>query len=107
MYVLNDAVNGLTVAPGVQRKILASDGKLMTVEVRFKKGAVGAIHSHPHEQISYIVSGSFACNLDGDKKTLRAGDTYYVRPNLPHGVEALEDSVILDVFTPQREDFLK
>jgi quercetin dioxygenase-like cupin family protein len=95
------------VAPGVQRRILASDGSLMTVEVRFKKGAVGAVHSHPHEQISYIVSGSFACNLDGDRKALRAGDTYYVRPNLPHGVEALEDSVILDVFTPQREDFLK
>jgi quercetin dioxygenase-like cupin family protein len=105
MYVFNDAVKNLTVAPGVDRKILASDGALMTVEVRFKKGAVGALHSHPHEQISYIVRGSFTGNIDGDKRTLRAGDTYYVGPNQPHGVEALEDSVILDVFTPQREDF--
>lgn len=105
MYVLNEAIKSLTVAPGVSRKILASDGALMTVEVRFEKGGVGALHSHPHEQISYIVRGSFACNIDGDKRTLRAGDTYYVKPNQPHGVEALEDAVILDVFTPQREDF--
>jgi len=105
MYVFNGAVKSLTVAPGVDRKVLASDGKLMTVEVRFQKGAVGALHSHPHEQISYIVRGSFACNIDGDKRILRAGDTYYIKPDQLHGVEALEEAVILDVFTPQREDF--
>lgn len=107
MIVKHEAVKSETVGEGVERKIIASDGSLMTVEVKFKKGAVGAVHSHPHEQVSYIVSGSFEFELDGQKEIIKAGDSYYVKPNVPHGVVALEDSVIIDIFTPQREDFLK
>ncbi len=107
MIVKNSDVKVTEVGQGVERKILASDGKMMTVEVRFKKGSVGTVHSHPHEQISYVVSGSFEFELEGKKEIIRAGDSYYVKPDAMHGVVALEDSVILDVFTPQREDFLK
>lgn len=107
MIVKNSDVKATEVGQGVERKILASDGKMMTVEVRFKKGSIGTVHSHPHEQISYVVSGSFEFELEGKKEIIRAGDSYYVKPDAMHGVVALEDSVILDVFTPQREDFLK
>lgn len=107
MIIKNDSVALETVGEGVQRKILATGGKMMTVEVHFKKGAVGTVHTHPHEQVSYIVAGSFEFELDGKKEILKAGDTYYVGPNIPHGVVALEDSIIVDIFTPQREDFLK
>ncbi|MDI6726147.1 MAG: cupin domain-containing protein [Smithellaceae bacterium] len=107
MFVQHNAVKSLAVAAGVQRKILASGGALMTVEVRFKKGAVGAAHCHPHEQISYVLSGSIAFDIEDKREILRTGDSCYVGPSLPHGVEALEDSLILDVFTPQREDFRK
>jgi quercetin dioxygenase-like cupin family protein len=78
----------------------------MAVEFTFKKGGVGKIHAHPHEQIGYIVSGKFELEADGVKQMVEAGDTYYVGPNVPHGVVALEDGVIFDAFTPQREDFL-
>ena len=44
--------------------------------------------------------------MDGKKQILNAGDSYYVKPDTRHGVKALEDAAILDVFTPQREDFL-
>lgn len=92
---------------GLKRKILAAEGKMMSVEVSFKKDAVGAVHSHPHEQISYILEGSFQFELDGKKTTLVKGDTFYVAPDKPHGVVALvEGSRILDTFSPQREDFL-
>lgn len=107
MIVKNNDVKATEVGQGVERKILASDGKMMTVEVHFKKGSIGTVHSHPHEQISYVVSGSFEFELEGKKEIIRAGDSYYVKPDAMHGVVALEDSVILDVFTPQREDFLK
>ncbi|NLP46351.1 MAG: cupin domain-containing protein [Epulopiscium sp.] len=107
MIVKNNSVHLETVGEGVQRKILATGGKMMAVEVHFKKGAVGTVHTHPHEQISYIVSGSFEFEMDGKKEILKAGDTYYVAPNAAHGVVALEDSMIVDIFTPQREDFLK
>jgi quercetin dioxygenase-like cupin family protein len=107
MVVTNNSIVPENVAEGVERKILASAGGLMTVEVIFKKDAIGALHSHPHEQISYIVRGKFEFEIDGKKHILNTGDSYYVRPGSVHGIRALEDSVILDVFTPQREDFLK
>lgn len=93
--------------PGVTRRILARGGNMMGVEASFVKGAVGSVHKHVHEQVSYIVSGSFEYVADGVKYHLKAGDSYYVEPNVAHGATALEDAVILDIFSPQREDFLK
>jgi quercetin dioxygenase-like cupin family protein len=107
MIVENVKVRPTSAGPGVERKILASMGSLMSVEVKFEKGAVGAVHTHPHEQVSYVVRGSFEFELEGKKTIIKTGDSYYVKPGVAHGVVALEDSVILDIFTPQREDFLK
>ncbi len=106
MIVEHQKVNPVMISPGIERSILASGGRLMAVEAQFQKGAAGAVHSHPHEQISYIIRGSFEFELNGQKMVIREGDSYYVGPGIPHGVTALEDSIILDVFTPQREDFL-
>jgi quercetin dioxygenase-like cupin family protein len=107
MVIFNKSINSKKVSDGVERKILASGGKLMTVEVKFLKGAVGALHSHPHEQISYVIKGSFEFEMGGEKQIINPGDSYYVKPDIIHGIKALEDSILIDVFTPQREDFLK
>lgn len=106
MIILNKNVKKETLEEGIQRKILAHGGKMMLVEVYFKKGAIGQVHSHPHEQTSYIQKGSFEFELEGKKEVISAGDTVYIPSDKPHGVLALEDSVIIDIFTPQREDFL-
>ncbi len=95
------------VAPGVSRRILAAGGRLMAVQVAFAAGVAAPQHAHPHEQVSYIVSGRFEWQLGDQKRILESGDSVYVPPGVTHGVRALEASVILDVFTPQREDFLK
>lgn len=107
MYFFNKDCELTDLGGGVSRKILAQDKDMMAVEVHFVKGAVGAVHTHPHVQISYVLSGKFEANMDGDKRIIEAGDTYYTLPNLPHGVVCLEDGVLLDVFTPRRDDFLK
>jgi len=107
MIVKNEEVKLEAFGDGVSRKILARGGKLMMVEVCFEKGAAGPLHSHPHEQASYILKGSFEVTINGKTEILSAGDTFYTGPDVPHGVVALEDAVILDVFTPQREDFIK
>ncbi|MEO9005046.1 MAG: cupin domain-containing protein [Ginsengibacter sp.] len=91
---------------GVKRKILAYDDALMMVAVHFEKGAVGTIHSHMHRQISYVESGRFEVIIDGNKKILEKGDSFLVGPELLHGVVALENGVLIDVFTPSRKDFL-
>ncbi len=93
----------------VSRKILVSGEALMLVEVSFKKGGVGTPHRHAdHEQIGYIAQGSFELTIGDEKRTIAKGDSYHAPRNVLHGVVALEeDSVILDIFTPVRADFLE
>ena len=106
MFFKNKEIKLTNVADGVSRKILAADGSLMAVEVNFDKASVGALHTHPHEQISYVVEGVFEYTIEDEMKVLSKGDSCYVAPNLSHGVVALENGKIFDVFAPQREDFL-
>ncbi len=106
MFIINENIRKEELGSGVSRKMLARGGSLMMVEVTFEDGAVGYLHSHTNEQVSCIQKGSFEVEINGEKKVLKRGDSFYTAPNVVHGVVALEDSVILDVFTPQREDFL-
>jgi quercetin dioxygenase-like cupin family protein len=96
-----------TVDNGVERKILGYDDHLMMVVVRFEKGAIGSLHHHVHRQISYVETGRFEVTIDGRKKILEQGDTFFVAPDLVHGVVALEKGSLVDIFTPARMDFLK
>lgn len=107
MYVRNKELTTTDLGGGVERKILSHAPNLMTVELHFAKGAIGVPHSHPHEQIGYIISGKLEYTEEEKCVVLEAGDTYYVAPNVVHGVKALEETMLLDIFTPEREDFLK
>ena len=107
MYVKNSEIEETNLGKGVTRKILASGGGMMTVQFAFEKGAVGAPHTHVHEQVGYVLQGRFELTLGDDKTIIDAGDTYYVPSSTLHGVVALEDGELLDVFTPQRQDFLE
>ena len=107
MYVENKEVPLTDLGGGVVRKVLAYSENLMSVELHFEKGADGAKHSHPHEQIGYLISGSLLFQEAGkEDKVLVAGDTYYVEPDVEHGVVALEETMLLDIFTPMRKDFV-
>ena len=92
--------------PGIERKIIGYDERLMMVQVKFEKGAEAPAHQHPHSQTSWIVSGEFECNLGEDKRILGAGDGFYVPPGVQHSVVAREAGIIVDAFSPHREDFL-
>lgn len=92
--------------PGVRRRILQAQGRLMLMEVQFTAGAAGYEHNHVHEQISYCTAGRFEYSLDGRMVLLSAGDSVYVPSNVRHGAKALEAGTLIDVFTPVREDLL-
>ena len=92
---------------GIVRQIMGYDEHLMMVKVKFNQGAIGTLHQHPHTQTTYIASGCFEVTIGEEKKVLKAGDGYYVAPNLPHGCVCLEAGVLIDTFSPMREDFLK
>lgn len=95
------------VGEGVNRKIMGYDKDLMLVKVKFDKGAVGTLHAHPHSQATYVVSGKFELTIGDEKKVIEAGDGYYVAPDVLHGCVCLEPGILIDTFSPAREDFLK
>ncbi|MCX6138265.1 MAG: cupin domain-containing protein [Ignavibacteriales bacterium] len=107
LFVFGEEIPWTPVGEGVNRKILGYGPDLMMVSVTFKKGSIGYVHKHPHRQVSYVTSGSFEVNIGGEKKIQKTGDCYYLPADVEHGVVALEDSSLIDVFTPVREDFLK
>ncbi len=96
-----------TAGDGVRRKVLAHTQDLMLVRVEFEAGAVGAMHHHPHRQISYVAEGAFRVQVGGVTRELRRGDSFLALADVPHGVTALEAGTLLDCFTPAREDFLQ
>lgn len=106
VFIENREIPWEPTAPGMRRKIMAYDESLMLVRVEFETGGVGTLHSHPHTQISQVESGTFEVEINGDKKVLRAGDAFYVPPHTIHGAVCLEAGVLIDVFSPMREDFL-
>ena len=95
------------VEPKIRRKIMSYNEDVMLVKVAFEKGGIGTMHKHTHLQISYIDGGAFEVTIGDDTRILRDGDVYFVPSNVMHGVVCLEDGVLVDVFNPMREDFIK
>lgn len=91
----------------IERKILAYGGKMMMAKVHFKEGAVAPLHKHFHEQVTYCLKGKLEFYVGDEKAIIEAGDSIYIPPNHMHGCKVLQgDAILIDIFTPQREDFL-
>ena len=91
---------------GISRQMLGHNNELMMVKVKFETGAVGTQHQHPHLQVSYVESGVFELDIAGEKRLLKKGDGYFVPSGVWHGCLCKEAGVLIDTFTPGREDFL-
>jgi len=101
------AANWIQLAPGVKRMTVAVGEKMMQVAVKFDAGAKVPEHAHVHEQIAAILSGKLRLIVDGVTHDLQGGQSFTLRSNVPHSAEALEQTWILDTFSPPREDMLK
>ena len=106
-FLFESALPWENLGNGLRRQIYGYDDKIMMVKVDFTKGAIGTLHQHPHTQSTYVVSGEFEVTIGDEKKVLKQGDGFLAPPNAIHGVVCLDASVLLDVFSPVREDFLK
>jgi quercetin dioxygenase-like cupin family protein len=91
---------------GVRRKIFKPGQGMMSMMIAFDMGASGPAHSHPHEQITFVISGRLSLTMRDRVHEIGSGEQLYVAGNEVHSVVALEDSVVLEVFTPLREDLL-
>lgn len=92
--------------PKISRQIFGYDDKIMLVKAKFEKGGVGVMHQHPHSQVTYVESGIFEMTIGDEIKIIKKGDGYYVPPNVLHGCVCLEDGLLIDAFSPMREDFI-
>jgi quercetin dioxygenase-like cupin family protein len=106
-FILSAELQWEVAGEGLTRQIMGYDGQLMLVKVKFKKGAIGYVHEHFHSQATFVVSGKFEVMINGEKKILEGGDGFYVEPDAPHGAVCLEEGMLIDVFSPMRQDFLK
>lgn len=94
---------------GVNLDSLAVGEKSMVTKMNYVKGNYATTHQHPHEQCGYVISGQHRLIVETDPRVdvvLTAGDSYAIPGDTPHSFEVLEDGEVVDVFTPQREDYL-
>ena len=108
LIIINQNVQMKKTSDKTSQKLLVTGDKIMMVEFYFAKGGIGVLHKHDdHEQIGYVAKGSFEITVGSETKIANQGDCYYAAKNVWHGVVALEeDSILVDAFTPIREDFL-
>jgi quercetin dioxygenase-like cupin family protein len=106
MFRKKDSGGYRTVTEKVDLKTLVHGDRTLMAEFHLSQGAVIPPHSHPHEQTGYLVTGRILFTVDGRKQEVETGDSWCILSEVPHSAEALEDSIIVEVFSPVREDYL-
>jgi len=105
MIYRNADATPVQMLPGLVRRTLADGPSLMMCEFTFDAGVQIPNHAHPHEQVGYVVSGRVRLTIDRETFELGPGDSYHAPSNVPHGAFTLESSVVVDTFSPPREDY--
>lgn len=105
-FIEDESIEWQNTDDGISRKIMAYDPGLMLVKFKFEQGAIGKLHRHPHVQITHVQSGLFEVEIAGEKKILKESDGFSVPSNELHGVRCLAAGVLIDTFSPMREDFI-
>ncbi len=106
MFAFQKDASETEIAPGVTRKVLAYNEDLMVCHISIKPGSTVPAHKHVHTQSSYIISGRVEATVGGETAVLGAGDNILMPSDVEHVVIALEETVVLDIFTPMRADFV-
>lgn len=91
--------------PGGHRRVLGDGERMMLVEWRMQPGTVVPEHSHPHEQCGYVISGKMLFTIEGQEREVPLGTGYLIPPNVPHRARFKEFTVLVDIFSPPREDY--
>jgi quercetin dioxygenase-like cupin family protein len=93
-------------AEGVEMTTLVHGEKTLMGQFKITGGSEIPLHSHPHEQTGIMISGKLRFNVDGEIFEAETGDSWCLPGGIEHSAEALEDSVIVEIFSPVREDYL-
>jgi quercetin dioxygenase-like cupin family protein len=105
MFFFYDRAKAVEMLPGLARRTLVSDDRLMICRFDLDKGVEIPGHSHPQDQAGYVVSGRIRISVEGKSSDLGPGDSYSAPSGAVHSALALERSVVVDTFSPPREDY--
>ena len=97
----------IDICPGIKRQTMVTGQTMYQMTARLEAGSKMPEHRHPQEQIVHILSGRMKLIVNGGAHELRTGDSYYLAANVPHGVETLEETRVLDTFSPPRKEYLE
>lgn len=97
----------IEIVPGITRRTVASGQTMYQMMAELKAGSVMPAHQHPQEQLVHILRGRMRLIVSGVPHELTTGDSFYLASNVPHGVETIEETRVLDTFSPPRDDYLK
>lgn len=106
MFIFDKTINAKNTSPGTLRKVFFGSENMTIAKVSLTIGTIGELHEHPHEQMSYIISGSFNYRVGLIENRVNSGDVIYIPSNEKYQCECLESGEILDIFVPMRKDFL-
>ena len=96
----------IEICPGIKRRTQTSGQTMYQMIARLEAGSRMPEHRHPQEQIVHILEGRMRLIVDGTPHELSAGDSFYLAGNVPHGVETIEATSVLDTFSPPRDEYL-
>ena len=96
----------IEIAPGIKRRTIATGTSMYQMRAELAAGSRLPAHTHPQEQIAHVIRGRMKLIVAGVPHELAAGDAFYLGSNIPHGVETIDDTTVIDTFSPPREDYL-
>lgn len=106
MFTKADPDNYQVLLSGISMKSLAHGVRTQLTRFKLDREAVIPVHQHPHEQTGYLVSGALRFTLGQEEFMAQEGDSWNIPAEVPHGAIALQDSIVIEVFSPPREDYL-
>ncbi len=96
----------IEIAPGIRRRTIAAGTSMYQMRAELAAGSRMPEHAHPQEQIAHVIKGRMKLIVAGMPHELAAGEAFYLASNIPHGVETIEDTTVIDTFSPPRDDYL-
>jgi quercetin dioxygenase-like cupin family protein len=96
----------IEICPGIKRRTLTSGQTMYQMIAQLDAGSVMPEHRHAQEQVVHILEGRMRLIVQGTPHELRPGESFYLASNVPHGVETIENTLVLDTFSPPRDEYL-
>ena len=107
LFPVNEENNPwIEIAPGIKRRTITAGAAMYQMRAELAAGSRLPEHAHPQEQIAHVINGRMKLIVAGVPYELATGDAFYLGSNVLHGVETIEDTTVIDTFSPPRDDYL-